>query len=69
MTEYQVTIGYQGVICTTVKANSEAGAKELAIERFKKVKEKAFNSSKLDIQDDSFAAYGILDMDNTWNLI
>lgn len=68
-TTYQVTIGYQGVICTNVNAKDEAEAKIMALERFASVKNKAFNNNKLDLQADSYGAYGVLDMDNTWHKV
>jgi len=67
MRNYQITIGYKAVISVSVKANSEEEAKEKALEKFKKNKDKLFVNG-IDLQDDNFKADGILDMDATWNM-
>lgn len=64
---YQITIGYKAVITVDVKADNEEEAKEIALSKFHKQKNKIFSSS-VHIQDDNYNAYGILDMDATWNM-
>ena len=69
MTEYQVTIGYKAVINIAVKAESEDDAKEIATAIMTDQRDKMFKKRGVDLQDDSFAAYGVLDMDETWNML
>lgn len=69
MTNYQVTIGYKSVICIDVKADSEDEAKEKAIEIMKKERDKMFNRQNVNLQDDSFKADGVLNVDETWNML
>lgn len=64
-TEYQITIGYRAVINVSVKAETEAEAKSKGLEIFRNAKDKM--AARVDIQDDNFAAHGILNMDETWN--
>lgn len=66
-TKYSVTIGYKAVISLNVRAENEEDAKKIALEKFKKQKEKLTDTGPLSIEDDSFGAYGVLDMDKTWN--
>jgi len=63
-TNYQVTIGYKAVVSVNVKASNEDEAKKIALEEFEKYRH---FGSKCDIQNDTYDAYGILDMDKTWN--
>lgn len=68
MTNYDVTIGYKAVICASIKAENEEQAKELAlkeVEKFRTISGK----SKLSLQDDTFTVAGVLDMDQSWNLL
>lgn len=65
-TEFQITIGYRAVILVTIKADNEDEAKKKALEEFEKYRH---FGDKCDIQDDSFNAYGCLNMDKTWNAI
>ena len=68
MTNYQVTIGYKAVINIDVKADSEEKARELALEIFRdKERQKWYNTKNVNLQDDTFSDYGVLDMDETWN--
>lgn len=67
--EYQITIGYKAVVCLTVFANDEIGAKETGLKHFIEQKNKMYNKSQLDLQDDSFKIDGILNMDETWNMV
>lgn len=62
---YQITIGYRAVISVNVKAENEAEAKKLGIEKFKGVKDKIFKKD-VELQDDNFKADGCIDMDATW---
>jgi hypothetical protein len=64
-TEFQITIGYRAVLCMCVKADNEEQAKQKVLAEFEKVRH--FN--KLDIQDDSFRVDGVLNMDETYNML
>lgn len=68
MTNYEITIGYKAVITVDIKANSEQEAKEKAINEFVKNRDKMFRS-KVDLQDDTYKVHGVLDMDETWNML
>lgn len=69
MTNYQITIGYKAVITVDVKAESEDEAKAKAIDLFQKERWKMNQKQNVSIQDDSFKADGVLDMDKTWNML
>lgn len=68
MTNYQITFGYKAVIITNVKADSEKEAEEKALDILIKNRDKMV-SGKLELQDDSYAVHGILNMDETWNML
>lgn len=63
---FQITVGYRSVINIDVKAHTEAEAEKLALEIIKTEKGKMFRSGKMQLQDDRYAADGILNMDETW---
>jgi len=67
MTNYSVTIGYRAVITVSAKAENEAEAKKLAVEIFKKQRDRIKNHN-VTIEDDNFKADGCVDMDATWNM-
>jgi hypothetical protein len=67
MTKYQITIGYRAVIAVNVTASDEKEAKDIALKKFSKKKEKLYNNG-IELQDDNYKADGILDMDATWNM-
>lgn len=67
--DYQVTIGYRAVITVDVKANSIQEAKDKAIVRMKKERDKMFGKGDFNLQEDRFAADGVVDMDETWNAL
>lgn len=67
MKNYQITIGYKAVICVNVKASDEKEAKDIAVKKFSKNKDKMFTRG-IYLQDDNFKADGCLDMDATWNM-
>lgn len=67
--EYQVTIGYKAVICVTVKADSESDAREIAVATMANQRDKMFKKQGFELQDDSFDAHGVLNMDETWNMV
>ncbi len=69
MTEYQVTIGYKAVINISVKAESEDDARDMATAIMSDQRDKMFKKRGVELQDDSFAAYGVLNMDETWNMV
>lgn len=66
MTNYQITIGYKAVICVDVKALNEEDAKQIALEKFKSAKEKAF-SRTVTLQDDNYDAH-VLQPCDSWLL-
>lgn len=68
MTNYDITIGYRAVITVGIKANSEQEAKEKAINEFVKARNKMLNG-KVSLADDTYQVHGILDMDETWNML
>ena len=68
MTNYDITIGYKAVITVAIKANSEQEAKERAINEFVKARDKMI-SGKVTLNDDTFKVHGVLDMDETWNML
>lgn len=68
MTNYDITIGYRAVLSVGIKANSEDEAKEKAINEFVKARNKMLGG-KVNLQDDTFKVNGILDMDETWNML
>jgi len=67
MKNYQITIGYKAVICVNVKASDEKEAKDIAVKKFAKQRDK-LNCNGIELQDDNFKADGILDMDATWGM-
>lgn len=67
MKNYQITIGYKAVICVNVKASDEKEAKDIAVKKFAKKKDKMFGNG-IELQDDNFKADGCIDMDATWNM-
>lgn len=69
MTNYQVTIGYKAVICVDVKASSPEEASKKAIEIMAKQKDKFYSKSRFNLQDDTYKSDGVLDMDETWNML
>lgn len=70
MKKYQVTIGYKAVITVDVYAENENDAKANALDLFReKEQKKWFKRNDVTLQDDTFGAYGVLDMDKTWNML
>lgn len=67
-TKYQITIGYKAVVCINIKANDEKEAKEIAIEQFRIAKDRIYKNG-VELQDDNYKADGILNMDETWNIL
>jgi hypothetical protein len=66
-TNYQVTIGYKAVITVNINADSEQEARKQALEYFKeKERKKWYNSKNVQLEDDSYADQGVLNMDETW---
>ena len=45
------------------------GLKKLAVEQMAKARDKMFYKTKLELQDDTFKADGVLNMDETWNML
>ncbi len=58
----------KAVICIDVKASDETEAKKLAVEKMKKRRDKMFNNT-VTLQDDTFKADGVVNMDETWNML
>ena len=69
MTNYQITVGYRSVLSIDVKAATEGEAKAKAIEIMNKVRDKINSVRECQIQDDTFNANSVLNMDETWNMI
>lgn len=69
MTNYQVTIGYKAVITISIKAESEIEAKKQAIDKMIKQRDKMFLDKSVDLQDDTIKANGVLNLDETWNML
>lgn len=63
-TEYQVTVGYKAIVSFFIKAESEEEAKKMALE---KVREVGIYEGEL--QDETYGADGVLNMDKTWNML
>jgi len=68
-TNFQVTIGYKSVIYIDVKAETEEEAKKKDMEIMSNKKEKIFTKRNVHLQDDSYNAYGVLNMDETWEML
>jgi putative cell wall-binding protein len=69
MTNYEITIGYKAVLVIKIKAIDEKQAKEKALEAMKKVQDKINSVKEVSISDDNYKVDGILDMDETWNMV
>jgi hypothetical protein len=67
-TQYQITIGYKAVITVDINANDEAEAKKLALAEFTD-KFCRGGSNKINIQSDNYKVDGIINMDETWNIL
>lgn len=63
-TEFQVTVGYKAIVTFTVKAETELDAKKIILE---KVKDKGIYDGN--IEDETYDADGILNLDRTWNAL
>ncbi len=68
MTNFKITVGYRAVINFDIKAENEADAKKIALEKLHPIRDK-FNTRFSSLQGDTYNAYGALDMDNTWNML
>lgn len=68
-TNYQVVIGYKAVIYVDVRAENEQEAKKIALDRFKKDRQKWCSTKGVNLQDDTFGAHGVVDMDSTWSIL
>lgn len=66
---FQVIIGYKSVICIDVKAENEDEAKKKALEIMGKQRDKMFTNPNVMLQDDNYKADGVLNMDETWNML
>ncbi len=66
---FQVTIGYKSVVCIDVKAGNEDEAKKKAVAIFGEEKDKMFLKNNVNLQDDNYKADGVLNMDETWNML
>jgi hypothetical protein len=68
MTNYSVTIGYRAVIEVNVKTASEEDARVLALKELEKMRGR-INSRNLNLNDDSYTTAGVLNMDESWNMV
>lgn len=66
---FQVTISYKSVVCIDVKAETEEEAKKKAVAIMGKEKDKMFLKQNVNLQDDSYKADGVLNMDDTWGML
>jgi len=67
---FEVTITYKAVITVSVKAKNEQDAKAKALEIFtKSERNNWYNKKDIQLQDDCFKATGVLNMDESWNMI
>lgn len=64
-TQFKVTVGYKAVVCFTVKAETEEEAKKIILERVRV--DGIYTGGE--IQDETYGADGILNMDKTWNMV
>lgn len=69
MPSYQVTIGYKAVISIMVDSDSEQEAKDFAVKEMGRRRDLMFRKNGIELQDDSFAAHGVLNMDETWDMV
>jgi hypothetical protein len=58
---------FKGQITNQLLNENEQEAKEKAKEFF--TKNRFFKSSKITIEDDSYNIHGVLNMDETWNML
>lgn len=68
MANFQVTIGYKAVLSISVKAESEEDAKDKALKIMKEARTK-LTTGKMALEDDSYKADGVINTDNTWNML
>jgi hypothetical protein len=68
-TNYQVTIGYKSVVCVNLLSETEDEAKGTAMDLFEKEHQKWYGKHGIELQDDSYCIGGVLNMDETWNLL
>lgn len=61
---FQITVGYRAVVHFDVFAEDAESAKKIALE---KVKEKGIYEG--DLQDETYSAGGVLNVDETWNMV
>lgn len=66
---FQVTIGYKSVIYIDVKAETEEEAKKKAVAIFTKEKDKMFVKRNVNLQLDEYKVGGVLNLDETWNML
>lgn len=66
--KFQCTVGYKAVICVDVIAENEAEAKSMALKEISKMQDRAYKG-KVVLQDDNYKIDGILNMDETWNIL
>jgi hypothetical protein len=63
-----VTFGYKAVITVQVKADNEDEAKQIAQKEFND-KFRLPGANNIVIEDDSFQVSGVINMDETWNML
>lgn len=63
---YQITIGYKAIVQIDVKADNEEDAKKQALEYLKSFEH---FGNKSDIADSNYKVDGILNVDETWNMV
>jgi hypothetical protein len=63
-TDFQVTVGYKACVCFSIKAETEEEARKKAIDI---VRDKGIYEG--DMQDEWFKVAGVLNMDDSWNMV
>lgn len=63
-TEYQITVGYHAILTFMVKCENEDEAKKIALE---KINGKGIYEGN--IENETYAVDGVLNLDRTWNII
>jgi len=69
MTNYQITIGYKSILTIDVKAENEADAKKIALDKMKTVQTRISGVKNVNLNDDNYKVDGIINMDETWNML
>lgn len=69
MANYQVTVGYKAIISIDINAENEADAKEIALHEIGIINDRISKRKGVELQDSTYGADGIVNMDKTWNMV